>query len=91
LFQKARENGQEFAEEPGAEEAIMVDLLRRSGQFELASEMCDEGFKRNPKGVILDVLQFEKVLIGRSDVACHTVAEAIGDGGQHAATLDEAP
>jgi uncharacterized protein (DUF2225 family) len=76
LLRRARENDQEFAEQAGAEEAIMVDLLRRSGQFELALKACDDGLKKDLEKVISDVLRFQKILIGRSDVACHSIAEA---------------
>ena len=79
LLQKARENGQRFAEQVGEEEAIMVDLLRRSGEFELALKMCDEGLEKNPGKTISDILRFQKVLIRKRDVARHTVAEATGE------------
>jgi len=77
LLQKARENGQSLGKRIGVEEAILADLLRRSGQFELALKVCDEGLRKNPERIISDILRFQKVLIGRSDVARHTVAEAI--------------
>ena len=76
LLQKAREKGQSFAKRTGAEETIMADLLRRSGQFELALKVCNDGLKKNPEKIISDILRFQKILIGKSDVACHTIAEA---------------
>ena len=79
LLQKARENGQRFAEQVGEEDAIMVDLLRRSGQFELALKICDEGLEKNPGKTISDILRFQKVPIRKRDVARHTVAEATGE------------
>lgn len=78
LLQKAKEKGQEFAKEVGEEESIMVDLLRRSGQFELALKICEDGLKKKPGKTISDILQFQKKLISKSDTACHTVAEATG-------------
>jgi hypothetical protein len=63
LLQKAKQNGQIFAEQAGAEEAIIVDLLRRSGQFELALKVCDDGLKKKPAKIISDILQFQKILI----------------------------
>ncbi len=36
LLQKAKENSQRFLKQAISEETLMVDLLRRSGQFELA-------------------------------------------------------
>jgi len=82
FFQKARENSQQFAKGNGAEEAVMVDLLRRLGQFELAIKICDDGLKKNPEKLISDILQFQKILISKSDVACHTVTEITGDNKQ---------
>jgi len=79
LLQKAKENGQRFAEQLGGEEALMVDLLRRSKQFELALKTCEDGLQKNPEKIISDILQFQKTLISRSDVACHTIAEATGE------------
>lgn len=75
LLLKAREIGQEFAEEIGAEEAILVDLLRRLGQFELALKIANEGLKKKPEKIIADILRFQKILISKSDVSCHTTAE----------------
>lgn len=81
LLQKAKENGQRFAKQDGAEEAIMVDLLRRSGQFELAMSMCKKFTKdRKLNKLIKNILQFQKSLISKSDITCHTIAEAIGQG-----------
>lgn len=79
LLEKAKEAGQKFGKQVGAEEALMTDLLRRSGQFELALKVCDDGLKKKPDKIISNILQFQKVLISKSDVACHTVAEAMGE------------
>ena len=56
LLQKAMQNGQRFAEESGEEEAIIVDLLRRSGQFKLAFKMCNDILEKDPKDTIADIL-----------------------------------
>ena len=81
LLQKAVDSGQSFADDAGAEEAIMVDLLRRSGQFELALGMCEQGLNKEPEEIISNVLWFQKELIGRSDMACHSVREAQAECG----------
>lgn len=78
LLQKAKETGQSFAKHVGVEEAIAVDLLRRSGQFELALKACD-GLKKTSERIISDILRFQKILISKPDIARHTVAEAIGE------------
>lgn len=75
-LQRARERGQRFAEQEGGEEILMVDLARRSGQFDLALHLCEEGLAKNPENIIKDILQFERVLISRHDTRAHTVKEA---------------
>ncbi|MBU4205007.1 DUF2225 domain-containing protein [Patescibacteria group bacterium] len=74
LFQKAKEMGGNFGSDKETEEIIMIDLLRRSGQFELALKMCEEALKPRIKEKIL---QFQKSLIKISDVNSHTITEAI--------------
>ena len=46
LFRYARANGDAFAHGAGVEEAIMADLLRRSGQLDQVEALCQEGLKR---------------------------------------------
>lgn len=46
LFMKAKMNGQKFAEQLGAEETMMADILRRAGEFEKALEIAEEGLKK---------------------------------------------
>lgn len=60
----------------GAKEAIMVDLLRRSGQFEQALGMCDMGLEKNPEEVLKDIFRFQQKLISKSDVDCYKIADA---------------
>ena len=81
LLQKAIESGQKFADDAGAEEAIMVDLLRRSGQFQLALGMCEQGLSKEPEEIISSILLFQKKLISQSDIGCHMVTEAEAEGG----------
>jgi len=75
LFYKARENGQIYAEGIGAEEALLADLLRRTGQFELGFKICEEGLKKKPEKIIAAVLRKEKWLIGKKDTDCHPISE----------------
>ncbi len=79
LFRKAKENNQKFAEQDGVEEVIIVDLLRRSCQFELAFSICDEGLKKKPEEIISDILQSQKMLIKNKDTACHRIEDVIMD------------
>lgn len=87
LLQKARANNQRFAEQHGVEEALMVDLLRRSGQFEEALRICDDGLKKEPGELLADILRFEKMLIGKADNTCHLVSEAT----KESSTIPTAP
>lgn len=76
LLRQAQGRGQRFAEQEGGEEALMVDLARRSGQFDLALRICEEGLAKNADSVIKDVLQFQQTLISYQDTRDHVVKEA---------------
>jgi hypothetical protein len=80
LLQKAKETGHGFAEGESTEDTILVDLLRRSGQFELALDICNSALKKNPEKAISDILYLQKILIGNHDIACHTVDESVKSG-----------
>lgn len=76
LLQKAKENNQVFAKQVGVEELIMADLLRRSGQFESASQVCNSGLeKKDLDETISECLNFEQELISRADTGCYTVSK----------------
>ncbi len=76
LLQKAREKGQSFAAADGGSEALITDLLRRSGLFIKALKICTEGLSNHrTDAIFLDILRFQKTLILMKDTACHTVSE----------------
>ncbi len=75
LFLKAIERGGDVAEQVGGPEAIMADLLRRVGKFELALEYCERGLNKETEELIEKVLNFEIELINKSDAGCYTIAE----------------
>jgi hypothetical protein len=77
LFQKAKQARQKFGKDQDAEHLLFVDLLRRSGQLDLALKTCEEGLSKNLKDEILNILRFQEQLINKSDIACHTVDETI--------------
>ncbi len=56
LWQKAEVEGQGFAEQPGAERALIVDLLRRTGQFERALKVCEDGLGQEMVDIISKIL-----------------------------------
>ncbi len=76
---QALEKGQEFTRQRGAETAVLVDLLRRAGRFSEAKELIATKRGAIEEEVIVKVLAFQEVLIGRRDEACHTIAEALGE------------
>jgi uncharacterized protein (DUF2225 family) len=75
LLDTARKKGQWFAGNAGTEEAVIVDLLRRSGQLDAALRMCKERLEKDPEEFIHDVLVYQIKLIEKSDVARHVTAE----------------
>lgn len=76
LFRAARTNGTPFAQTGGVEEVILADLLRRSGAFEQAIAVCQEGLTKEPEALIARLLTYEVDLASRRDTACHRVDEA---------------
>jgi len=74
LFKKAIGRGDDIAKDPGGTEAVLADLLRRSGKFELALEYCEQGLKRETEGLVEKILRFEIELINKLDVGCYTTA-----------------
>lgn len=76
LLRRAQSKGQTFGREPGAEESVLVDLLRRSSQFKEALALCAEGLKKTSGDIVADILRYQEVLIAREDTACHKVVEA---------------
>lgn len=76
LFRAAREKGEPFADDAGSEAAVVVDLLRRSGQFDEAEAECAEGLRAVTDEVVRAVLLYERKLIGAGDDGRHSVDEA---------------
>ncbi|MGD0575238.1 MAG: hypothetical protein ABSB61_07715 [Anaerolineales bacterium] len=76
LLRRSKAAGKAFAEGAGLEEAILADLLRRSGQFDQAEAACQEGLKKNPEAVIQQILALQIALAKRQDASCHRVDEA---------------
>lgn len=82
LLQKARENDQIDEGPAGAAEALLADLMRRSGQFDQALETCEAALNQSPEPVIADVLRFQQSLIREKDVTGYTVEDAVQAGNQ---------
>lgn len=79
LLEMARQKGQWFADNAGTEEAVIVDLLRRSGQFELAMQLCDERLAMKPDTFIRRIMKYQKQLIEKGDIDRHSTSEIGSD------------
>lgn len=72
---RARKAGRSIEHGPGAAELVLADVLRRAGKFGEARGMVRLGLEARPSPDVEQLLAFEKRLIARKDVACHTVDE----------------
>ena len=75
LFDQARTKGTNFAEGSGVEEAILADLLRRSGDFEKVGMVCEQGLKKEPEEIVKKILLFQQSLSSKKDAECYTIEE----------------
>ncbi len=73
---KARKEGLSIESGAGAAELVLSDVLRRAGRFGEARGMVRLGIEARPDAPIERLLAFQKRLIARKDVACHTEDEA---------------
>ncbi len=73
---RARKEGLSIESGPGAAELVLSDVLRRAGRFGEARGMVRLGIEARPEAPVERLLAFEKRLIARKDVACHTEDEA---------------
>jgi hypothetical protein len=73
-------DGQLFAEQPGASEAIVADCLRRAGRGADALQVIDRALSQGCEDVIRNVLAFERLLIQRGDTDRHLIKEALETG-----------
>jgi hypothetical protein len=72
-------DGQQVINQNGASTAILVDLLRRSGQFDEALRVIAEHRTDRTEDIICRILDFQTILIKNGDVSCHTISEALGE------------
>jgi hypothetical protein len=76
LFKRARRNGIGFFSQPGAEDALLADLLRRSGEFEPAVTAVQVGVLKRPVEIIRRMLYYQVALVMERDVMAHTIQDA---------------
>ncbi|WP_292518823.1 hypothetical protein [Methanoculleus sp.] len=76
LLRRAWEQGERLTSQPGGDEALLVDLLRRAGRLREARAVVVEGLEQNPQSLIADIMRLQDRLIAARDRGVHTVAEA---------------
>jgi hypothetical protein len=76
-FERARGHGRNLPgfEDPGAEEILLADLYRRTGQFERAVEVSRLGLGKQPSLVITRTLEHEIILATAKDDGQHSLSE----------------
>ena len=77
LIKNAVSRGQTISNEPGADIALTVDLLRRSGQFDEALQMIERKETEIKNTTIRKILKFHRKLISRADDRCYAIDEAL--------------
>ncbi len=77
MLELARQHDQKVVGQDRADTAILVDLLRRSGQPKRARQILATQQDSTAEDVIGRVLNFQRVLLERNDVSCHTIGEAL--------------
>lgn len=79
LIEKANNHGQIFIDQAGANEAIIIDLMRRSGMHQQALELSKSIKNEDIEEIILQIIQYQEVLIAKNDTAAHIMSEVIGE------------
>jgi len=78
LIRDAPRGSQSFGIRLRSGPALLVDVLRRSGDFEGAETECRQGLAEATDGFLRNLLGFQLDLIKRGDLAAHSLLEAIG-------------
>ncbi|GAB4176096.1 MAG: hypothetical protein Kow00108_11420 [Calditrichia bacterium] len=79
FLKMAKEAKQSFSQKPGEEEALLADLYRRTSQFDLAIQICNEGIKEQPQDQLVKILKYQIELCRKRDNTCHRIEEALGE------------
>lgn len=75
-FKKAQDHQQALMKEPEEAKLVLVDLLRRSGQFEQAQTVLATHIPQTQNELIENILKFQQTLLEKRDTAQHTIEEA---------------
>ena len=77
MLMLAEERSQQVAGQDGASTAILIDLLRRSGQVHQARQVISASRGGIAEDIIARILDYQTVLLDTNDLSCHTIAEAL--------------
>ena len=73
LLKKAEDNKDEFSHQAGVADLVLIDMLRRVGNYEEAySELTKRQFHIDDPN-LLRILIYQSILIGKQDRLCHTI------------------
>jgi hypothetical protein len=75
LLRRAWDQDERLAPRAWADEALLVDMLRRAGRFREARTVATEVLEGNPGALIAGIMRFQVRLITATDRRAHTVAE----------------
>ena len=73
---KCRADGVQYGADAASEAALLVDILRRSGQFEEARKVINDTLTSIDHDVVRALLIYQGQLMDQNDHACHTIEEA---------------
>jgi len=74
---KARERGQSISAQDGADVAILVDLLRRSNQFDKAQAVIESRLNGIQDDIVRKVMEYQTRLVQERDASTHLLSEAL--------------
>jgi hypothetical protein len=77
-WKRGKHAGQAFSDDLASEYALVADLHRRMGQFELAMVTCSEALDMDDLPPVIEhVLRRQKTLIEQRDVGGHSIRELL--------------
>lgn len=77
FFTEARERSQAFAPSRAEEDALLADLLRRSGHFTAAQKAVEQGLAHSPDHTVQSILRFQHHLCRQHNPNVYTVQDAL--------------
>ena len=81
-WKRGKHAGQAFSEDLASEYALVADVHRRMGQFELANVTCSEALDmEDVPPVIEQILRRQKSLIEQKDTGSHSLKELLSPAG----------